>query len=205
VRTRAGLDRLVTFLDAVVAIAITLLVLPLVDVLGNQAQGSLYDTLSDNAGLFGAFLLSFAVIARFWLIHHRLLEYVDAYDTPFLMVNMAWLLTIVFLPFATQVAALYGAHQRLAVAIYVGTVAMSSLCLTALTILLNRRPALCKEGVQPEQVSPVAGVLSSGLIVLAFVLGVAIPAVNYWALLLLLLSDPLERMVSRRSAAPVDA
>jgi uncharacterized membrane protein len=33
-RTERGLDRFVTFLDAVVAIAITLLVLPLVDVLG---------------------------------------------------------------------------------------------------------------------------------------------------------------------------
>jgi uncharacterized membrane protein len=33
-RTERGLDRLVTFLDAVVAIAITLLVLPLVELLG---------------------------------------------------------------------------------------------------------------------------------------------------------------------------
>ncbi|MEK6437776.1 hypothetical protein [Pseudonocardia sp. T1-2H] len=35
-RTERGLDRFVTFLDAVVAIAITLLVLPLVDVLGGR-------------------------------------------------------------------------------------------------------------------------------------------------------------------------
>src|SRR3954447_4237150 len=37
-RTERGLDRFVTFLDAVVAIAITLLVLPLVDVLGGGAS-----------------------------------------------------------------------------------------------------------------------------------------------------------------------
>src|SRR3954463_3214139 len=37
-RTERGLDRFVTFLDAVVAIAITLLVLPLVDVLGGTCR-----------------------------------------------------------------------------------------------------------------------------------------------------------------------
>ena len=37
-RTRAGLERLVTFLDAVVAIAITLLILPLVDVLEDMER-----------------------------------------------------------------------------------------------------------------------------------------------------------------------
>ena len=44
-RTERGLDRLVTFLDAVVAIAITLLVLPLVEVLG-EAPGEPLDDLS---------------------------------------------------------------------------------------------------------------------------------------------------------------
>jgi uncharacterized membrane protein len=79
VRTHEGLDRLITFLDAVVAIAITLLVLPLVDLLAGAAPGTdLAAVLAGNAGQFGAFLLSFAVIARLWWTHHRLGEQVGA-------------------------------------------------------------------------------------------------------------------------------
>jgi hypothetical protein len=74
VRTKAGLDRFVTFIDAVVAIAITLLVLPLVDLARTSANPTdLGDLLSPHGGLIFSFLLSFTVIARLWLGHHALL------------------------------------------------------------------------------------------------------------------------------------
>jgi uncharacterized membrane protein len=198
-RTRAGLERLVTFLDAVVAIAITLLILPLVDVLAAEKHESLADVYSHNAGRLGAFLLSFVVIARLWLAHHHTLERVEAYDNDFVLLNIAWLLTIVFLPFATQVAAIYGGHQRLAVATYVGTISASSVCLSMIAVLVQRRSALWREGVESNQVHPIGALVTTALMLLALVLGVAIPAVNYWALLLLLLSAPVERFVRFRA------
>src|SRR4051812_1264422 len=102
-RTERGLDRFVTFLDAVVAIAITLLVLPLVEVLGGTHAGrDLASVFSEEAGRFGTFFLSFALIARLWLAHHRIVEGVGAYDGAFLLANLAWSLTIVLVPFATR-------------------------------------------------------------------------------------------------------
>src|SRR3954452_14913332 len=104
-RTERGLDRFVTFLDAVVAIAITLLVLPLVDVLGGmQAGRDLASVFSDEAGRFGTFFLSFALIARLWLAHHHIVEGVGAYARAVLLAKLTWSLTIVLVPFATQVA-----------------------------------------------------------------------------------------------------
>src|SRR3954452_6915353 len=130
-RTERGLDRFVTFLDAVVTIAITLLVLPLAEVLdGSEADGSLGRVLADHAGQFGAFFLVFAVIARLWLVHHRIVEGVGAYDRAFLLVNVLWILTIVVLPFATQVVAAYP-PEPLAVLIYIGTITLSSVFLSA--------------------------------------------------------------------------
>lgn len=201
-RTRAGLERLVTFLDAVVAIAITLLILPLVDVLASEKHESLTAVYSDNAGRFAAFLLSFAVIARLWVAHHHTLERVGAYDTDFLVLNVAWLLTIVFLPFATQVAAVYGGHQRLAVVTYVGTVSASSLCLTAIALLVHRRSALWREGVEAHQVDALGALVTTALMLIALAIGVAVPAVNYWALLLLFLSGPVERVIRSRTDLP---
>src|SRR5919107_3172942 len=143
VRTDRGLDRLITFLDAVVAIAITLLVLPLVDVLPDEgATVPLPDLLADEAGRFGAFALSFAVIAQLWLVHHRIVERVGSYDWPFVLVNLLWTLTIVLLPFATEVAAVYGNSTRLGIALYIGTMTLSSACLTVLSLMVIGRPHL---------------------------------------------------------------
>ena len=38
---------------------------------------------------------------------------------------------------------------------------------------------------------------------LAVVLGTAVPAVNYWALFLLFLSGPVERLIRQRAERPV--
>jgi uncharacterized membrane protein len=204
-RTTRGLDRVITFVDAVVAIASTLLVLPLVEILAGEGHHqSLLHVMQDNAGRFGAFLLSFAVIARFWLAHHRIVETVEIYDVAFILINFLWMLTIVFLPFATQVAAVYGAHDRLAVATYIGTVTASSACLTVLTLLVWRRRPLRREGAE-DHISPAAAVVTTGLLLVALVLGVAIPPVNYFALLLLFLSGPIERAVRSRTRAAPDA
>ncbi len=199
VRTDRGLDRLITFLDAIVAIAITLLVLPLVDVL--PAEGATLDLdtlLADEAGRFGAFALSFAVIAQLWLVHHRIVERVGSYDRPFVLVNLFWTLTVVLLPFATEVAAVYGNSTRLGIALYIGTMTLSSACLTVLSLMVIGRPHLRRHGYDGAEDDPTGALLTTSAFVVALVLGVAVPAVGYLALLLLFLPEPVRRLLARR-------
>ena len=202
--TDRGLDRFITFLDAVVAIAITLLVLPLAEVVGaGHVPAHVADVFTGNAASFGAFLLSFAVIARLWTGHHRMIERVGGYDTAFVLVNLGWVLTIVFLPFATQLAAAYSPRDRLAVVVYVGTITLSSVFLAAAAVLVWRRPALRRTGITERAAFPRAAFLTTGFLVLAFVLATAVPAVNYYWLLLLLLTGPADRLLPRRTE-PLD-
>jgi uncharacterized membrane protein len=199
-RTERGLDRFVTFLDAVVAIAITLLVLPLVDVLGGtQAGRDLASVFTDEVGRFGTFFLSFALIARLWLAHHRIVEGVGAYDGAFLLANLAWSLTIVLVPFATQVAGSFP-PEPLAVLVYTGTVTLSAACLAVIGLLVWRRPELRRDADEPP-VPPLALLVTSGALVVALLLGTLFRVVNYWALLLLVLTSPIESWLrrSRRS------
>ena len=199
-RTDRGLDRLITFLDAVVAIAITLLVLPLVDVIPDEgATVDLGDLLAGEAGRFGAFALSFAVIAQLWLVHHRIVERIGSYDLPFVVVNLLWTLTIVLLPFATEVAAVYGNSTRLGIALYIGTMTLSSACLTALSLMVSGRPHLRRHGYDGAEDDPTGSLLTTAAFVVALVLGVAVPAVGYLALLLLFLPDPVRRLLARRA------
>ncbi len=44
-----------------------------------------------------SFLLSFVVIANFWLGHHRVFEHVRAYTPNMMRLNLLWLLAIVIL------------------------------------------------------------------------------------------------------------
>jgi uncharacterized membrane protein len=199
VGTDRGLDRLITFVDAVVAIAITLLVLPLVELLSRADPDlDLGEVLADDAGEFGAFLLSFLVIARLWRAHHRLVEYVGAYDSAFVLVNLAWILTIVVLPFATQVVAIYGV-DRLAIGVYVGMMTASSACLSVLIRQVWRRPSLRRAGTDIPPDLPWTSLVTTGTLVVALVIGVLLPVINYFALLLLFLTGPIERQMRRRA------
>ena len=196
-RTTRGLDRFVTFVDAVVAIAITLLVLPLVDIAGDVGDRSLPDLLRANADEVGAFLLSFVVIARLWRTHHRLGELVDGYDRVFVDGTLAWALTIVVLPFPTSLVSVYGT-SRWSVALYLGTMFVSSACLSLVAWHVQRTPAVQREGVGPADLSALPTLVNAAFLGLALVVGLVLPAVNFLALLLLLLAQPTVRWWTHR-------
>lgn len=194
--TDRGLDRFITFLDAVVAIAITLMVLPLVDLLGGHLPHDVAAVFTQNGERFFSFLLSFAVIARLWMAHHRIVEKVGDYDGPFVLANFGWALTIVFLPFATQLIAEYPATDRLAVSVYIGTITLSSIFLAVVGVLVWRRPSLRREGVTKQDVAPWPVVVNAAGFVVALVLGASLPRLNYYALLLLFFTGPIDRLIA---------
>jgi uncharacterized membrane protein len=98
---RGAAERLTFFSDAVVAIAITLLAIEL-QVPEGETAAALAAGFAANWGEYLAFLISFAVIARHWISHHRLYRYVGRADTGIIWLNMFWLLLIVLTPFLTR-------------------------------------------------------------------------------------------------------
>ncbi len=64
-----------------------------------------------NAGEYIAFLISFAVIGRYWVRHLRLFRYVREDGGMLVRWNLLWLLTIVLTPFATRVLSGDGAFE----------------------------------------------------------------------------------------------
>ena len=195
-------ERLVFFTDAVVAIALTLLILPLVDRVPEASRSGLdlRDLLRDNLSELGSFLLSFAVIFRFWWAHHQLFRHVGGVSTSMVRWTLVWLLSIVFLPWPTAVITAYRTSS-LTVLLYVGTLVLSSGSLTALAVVIHRDPAL-SEGRSRETREEVLGIGSSfAAMVVALVLGTAFSdTLGYWPLLLLLVTPPFEAVVKRRWA-----
>ena len=195
--TPRGLDRLVTFADAVVAIAITLLVLPLVDLPGQNRGLGVGELLRDHIGEVGTFLLSFAVIARLWMVHHRTFEHVRLYDQTLVQLTMVWLVTIAFLPFPTEL--LGSAVSTASVLLYIGTLLASSLILTVTIAWVHAHPALQESD---DVVGPVRGPrwATSAFLAVAMVVALVDPRAGLWTLLLLLLAGPVDRLLERARA-----
>ncbi|TAK69616.1 MAG: DUF1211 domain-containing protein [Actinomycetota bacterium] len=145
-RTERGFDRLVNFSDAVVAIAITLLVLPLVDLEIPEGH-SAWDLFADSDGRAQseilAFILSFYVIAQLWLGHHRIFEDFRSYDSGLARLNLLWLVSIVFLPFPTSMLGEEDpAFSNGVGVLYLLNLALASASLALLTQYAERHPQL---------------------------------------------------------------
>jgi uncharacterized membrane protein len=116
--------RIVAFSDGVIAIAITLLVLNL-DV-PDVAKDDLANALGDQWREYLAFALSFALIGRFWIVHHRAFTLVERFDGTLMALNLLFLALIVVMPFATDLVAEYG-DDAIGVVIYAAVVGVASL------------------------------------------------------------------------------
>ncbi|MET3901488.1 TMEM175 family protein [Paenarthrobacter sp. 4246] len=188
-------ERLQAFTDAVVAIALTLLILPLMESVGELADhnGTTAEWLAKEQYALLGFVLSFVLIAVFWVHHHKLFRSVKHVDPGLLWLTVAWMFTIVAMPVATSLSTQmpYDWAQPL---IYIGTLFATSLMLLLARAYLRSHPDLHTMG-DAESVSGLrASGIVSGLFLSALVLAVAIPGAGNWPLLLMLLSEPLQRL-----------
>lgn len=193
-----GYDRLVNLSDAVIAIAVTLLILPLVDAARDIGETSSAQFLADNSEQLFLFVLSFVVIANFWLVHHKLYRAIDGYTIPLVWANFLWLLTIVFLPFPTELLGQSPNSDRVVAALYIGTMALNTYAGLAQQLIIVRTPELQLTSNQGSlRLSP--AVVPPVLMTLALVLAVVVPGLGLWALLVLLPSGLIVRLVARRA------
>ncbi|GLY34256.1 DUF1211 domain-containing membrane protein [Amycolatopsis sp. NBRC 101858] len=193
-------ERLVFFTDAVVAIALTLLVLPLTDLVPElvSEHKPAVEAVTDNWPKIVSFLLSFVVIGRFWSVHHRIFEHVRAYSTALVRVNFCWLLTIALLPFPSE---LIGAYQseRFTVVFYLGTLLASSLCHTALVVIVRRNPQVRGDAEPVSDETLWNFVVSSAVFALAVIVGFIKPGFGYYVLLLLAFPSTIVRRALGRA------
>ena len=101
---RRSFDRLINFTDAVVAIAITLQLLPLVDI-KSTGEDSIWQLIGENSSQIFAFWLSFLILSLLWLKHNQVFNSMRTFDGTIFWLNSLWMALIVFLPWPT---ALYG-------------------------------------------------------------------------------------------------
>lgn len=198
--TERGFDRLVNFSDAVVAIAATLLVLPIVDTASYLNGHSVDKTIHQAVPAFLTFALSFLVIGRFWFSHHRFFERLTGYTPRLVWFNLMWLFGIVVMPFPTALIANASSSDRLAVLTYLGTMLWISLSQLLMSAEIYVRPDVLAPGEHRSSSLVFAGVLT-GILSVSFAIGAFWPSLGLWSLFLIVLIWPITKPFLRLSEA----
>jgi uncharacterized membrane protein len=169
-----GIDRLLALTDGVVAIALTLLVLQLQvpALVDNQDSArTLWHALDVDGSELTSYLVSFVVIAQFWLVHHRVLRSMRGHSEALAWRNFGFLLTLTLMPFTSDLLGRYGSNPLAITFFGINLVAIS---LTTQWIFVyaahHQLLADARRSQHDELAGRVRSVLVIGIVVLSLVL-----------------------------------
>jgi len=188
--------RIVAFSDGVFSIAITLLVLNLAVEKG-LTEGEIDNELWNQRDLFFAYAISFAVIGRFWLVHHRFFSEVKAFDGRLISLNLVYLGAVVLIPFSSELLGEYGGTTT-AVVFY--SVNLAVVVLLGLLMHVDaRRRGLTGIDPRSHRETQIRSTYIAGIFLLSIPLAYVAPDIAPY-LWLVLFVDPSSRL-ARRSGA----
>jgi uncharacterized membrane protein len=196
-------NRVEAFCDGVFAIAITLLVLTI-------AQPSDYTRLTHQLTQrwpsLAAYVVSFMIIGIMWVNHHTVFTQLQRIDRAMFYLNVLLLMTIVFIPYPTEVfgeALRRGQGARTAAVFYSVVMLINACCWAALWLYasLGRR-LLTTEFPEPQRAISTI-MFAAGPIIYAAAVGVAFinPYLclgSHAALAIYYAFDPISRRLERR-------
>ena len=181
-----SVSRVLFFSDAMVAIAVTLLMLPLLDLATPTANQTVSSALVSHAGPLASFLLAFVLITYQWRLHHRTLQGLQSYNQRLLTINAWWLVAVVFLPLPTDWVGRDNSNPRVVSFMWVCQ-GVLGLIGVGLWFYLQRHPELTGGTTDVRQTKAQAGLLVA-LYCYMFVLAIVyskVPVRSNWTLLVL--------------------
>lgn len=202
-------DRAKAFVDAAVAIAMTLLILPLMESVSEVAASGEGpgEWFADHTDQLIAFTLSFVIIGMFWVNHHRLFTRVRHLSTVLLWITLGWLFSIVWLPVATAMSGQMPSEDPVVIAVYIGSMMLTSAFSLGTRMYLRRHPSLHAIDVESERHGLSVDLAMITLFAASLALAVALPQVSYYSLLLMGFTGLLQRayfhLLRGRASRPV--
>jgi uncharacterized membrane protein len=195
-------SRLLTLSDGVIAIALTLLVLqlrvPEPSQLANPDSASdLAAQLSYGSASLVSYVISFYVIAQFWMVHRQVFRRLSDQEEGLEWVNFVFLFTITIMPFASDLLGDFVGNP-LAVDIFALNLLLASLS-TQVMIIIARRKGLLISDAKERSAWISAAVVP---VVMAASIGLSwwsTSAAMYSWILIAVIPAVIERREARRS------
>lgn len=147
---KVKLEHVISFSDAVFAFAITLMAISIdiPDLPTDLTQSQLLDKLYGMYPQFESYLISFAVIAIFWISYHQVFNHIMG--SPILMVylNLLFLMLITLLSLSTSLIINYDSYQ-IPYIVYCTIVIMTSSLLVVIWWYATRDRKLINKNIHP--------------------------------------------------------
>ena len=211
VLTYSEAERFITFTDAVVAIAMTLLILPLMEAAadiieeeGGEGEGeegdkmTVEDYFSQNKHKVGSFFLSFWVVSIFWVWHDKLFRYVGRFSRFLLTLNFLWMLGLVFLPVATSLLTATPDTDKLALIVYIGTMLWTSFCGGLMVQVIRRDSRIWKGDRGPGKLAVISNLIHDVLLLIALLISIFSKVAGAYSLIVLVTQPIIMKLVRRR-------
>jgi uncharacterized membrane protein len=201
-----GIERLLALTDGVVAIALTLLVLQLqvpaaTDALlkDPDSAGALWHALNPDGSELTSYLVSFLVIAQFWIVHHRVLRGMRGHSEGLAWRNFSFLLALTLMPFTSDLIGRYGTNP---VAITLFGLNLVAISLSTQWIFLYAAHHNLLMDVarsrRDERTARLRVVFVISIVALSIVLAWTYPKLAKFGWLLFLVAGPIAERVSPR-------
>jgi uncharacterized membrane protein len=136
--------------DGIFSVAMTLLVLDikLPEGLEFASNADMLKHFASVGEAFGTYVVSFLVLAMFWIAQNYQFRYVKYLDRTLLWTNIAFLLLTTTVPFTTNLIATH-ANLSLSVVLYA-----ANLLLLGVTLLVHQRRLSAQSGLATEALTP---------------------------------------------------
>jgi uncharacterized membrane protein len=171
------IEHVISFSDAVFAFAITLMALTIdiPDLPQNLSQSELLQRLDDFYPQFEDYIISFAIIAVFWISYHQVFNHIKGSHISMIYLNLLFLLFMTLLSLTTSFVTNYASYQ-IPYIIYCIVVIMASSLLVLIWWFATNQHRLVDEGIHKLFIKGTFFVLLS--IPIIFGISIAISFVN---------------------------
>jgi uncharacterized membrane protein len=133
-------------------------------VASDDATGLRHGLLKLGPDLF-AYAISFAVIGRYWILHHRFIAVLRGYDLFLIAINLVFLAFVVLIPFAAEVLGRYGALAPAAISYALVLTAVASTNLVLVRYSVSRGFVSVTAANQATPFAGWYGILAVGIFV----------------------------------------
>jgi uncharacterized membrane protein len=143
-------EHVISFGDAIFAFAITLMTISIdiPDFPPNLTESQLLSRLYDMYPQVESYIISFAVIAVFWISYHQVFNYIKGSPISMVYLNLLFLLLITFLSITTSLVINYGSYQ-IPYIIYCVVVIMTSSLLALIWWYATKDYRLIDKNINP--------------------------------------------------------